>query len=104
MIIWWQMERGCKVMKKVKRGKVSSKDFLKPNGKPIGVFMVSIDNGWVEYVHEVKVPRKLASIYAVYQVIRKALRAKESPGLIRKRHWSGGEVLEMTCGWRLDRK
>ena len=58
---------------------------LKPNGMPVGTFIISIDDGYVEYKYEVTpTPRsKHLCIDSMYKIIRQALRAKKSDGLIR---------------------
>jgi hypothetical protein len=60
---------------------------LKPNGQPTGTFLLSIDDGYVEYVYVLPLRWKAANIDRVYQRIRKALRLREQTGKIRTRHW-----------------
>lgn len=59
---------------------------IKPNGEPTGTFLLSIDDGYVEYTYRLPLRWKRASIDRVYQRIRKALRLREQKGWIRTRH------------------
>ena len=58
----------------------------KPNGEPFGTFMISIDDGYVEYKYRLGVRFKHASIDKVWQRIRKQFRARDTVGEIRTRH------------------
>ena len=46
---------------------------LKPNGKPMGVFVVSIHDGYCEYSYDLK-PGKDCSIWDVWKKISKAFK------------------------------
>jgi hypothetical protein len=61
-----------------------SKQDIKPNGEPMGMFLISIDDGYVEYTYRLPLRMKRASIDKVYQRIRKAFRVREQIGQIRK--------------------
>ena len=63
-----------------------SKSELKPNGKPFGTFLVSIDDGFVEYQYELKLRGRHISILKVWERLRKAYRARQSVGTIRTNH------------------
>jgi len=65
---------------------------LKPNSQPFGTFLLSIDDGYVEYVYVLPLRWKAATIDRVYQRVRKALRLREQPGKIRTRHWKKANV------------
>ena len=57
---------------------------LKPNGQPSGTFLVTIDDGYVEYTYPLRPRSKSWSVHKIYTVIRKAFRVREEEGKIRK--------------------
>lgn len=57
---------------------------LKPNGQPMGTFLLSIDDGFVEYVYPLRPRAKGVSIDCLHKRICKALGAKKCIGEIRK--------------------
>ena len=58
------------------------KKILKPNGLDIGVFVISIDDGYVEYSYHIK-PEESCSISEVHKCICCVLGAKKEEGKIR---------------------
>ena len=63
------------------------KSELKPNGKPFGTFLVSIDDGFVEYQYELKLRGGKHTIHEVWEKLRKAYRVKQSYGHIRTKSY-----------------
>ena len=57
---------------------------LKPNGQPMGTWLISIDDGWVEYRYKVRVSKRMC-IEEVYARIRKMLRCRKEQGELRMR-------------------
>ena len=57
---------------------------LKPNRRPLGEFLISIDDGYVEYTYGVTPRSKHHSIDSLYTQLRRAVRAKKMPGVIRE--------------------
>ena len=57
----------------------------KPNGEEIGVFKISIDDGYVEYTYRLRPRTKTDSINSVYERIRKAFFVKRVLGEIRRK-------------------
>lgn len=56
---------------------------LKPNKQPFGTFVISIDEGYVEYSYPMHIGSH-NSIVNVERKIRRALRCKKVNGFIRK--------------------
>jgi hypothetical protein len=58
---------------------------LKPNKMPLGTFLISIDDGFVEYMYRVK-PKKGSdlSINDIHKSICVILEAKSSRGKVRE--------------------
>lgn len=50
---------------------------IKPNGKPCGTFVISIDDGYVEYSFDMSIS-PTQSINTIAQRIRRAFRAKKT--------------------------
>jgi len=59
------------------------KSFL-PNGQPEGVFIISIDDGYVEYSYPIKIEH--LSIESVHGIICKRFRTKPRKGWHRTSH------------------
>jgi len=57
---------------------------LKANGQPVGTFLVTIDDGFVEYTYPLRPRSKHWSIHKIYTKICKAFRVREEQGAIRK--------------------
>jgi hypothetical protein len=60
-----------------------SKAYRKPNGEAIGTLLISIDDGFVEYVYRVR-PRESMSISDVHDRICVAIRSRRMKGKIRR--------------------
>lgn len=60
---------------------------VKPNGKPFGTFIISIDDGWVEYSFDLSPRRKKICIDDIWQAIRKKYRVKDVRPKERSRHF-----------------
>lgn len=59
---------------------------LKPNGKPMGTFVISIDDGFVEYSFDAVLPDS-ESIAGIWDKIRAATGAPDHKGHIRQKHF-----------------
>jgi hypothetical protein len=62
---------------------------LKANGQPAGTFLITIDDGFVEYTYPLRPRSKHWSIHKIYTTIRKAFRVREEQGTIRKPNVKG---------------
>ena len=61
--------------------KPTSKE-LKPNGMPMNTFLISIDDGWVEYRYKLN-GCKNESICTMYEKIRRIFKSRKDNGEIR---------------------
>ncbi len=57
-----------------------------PSGRKHGVFLISIDDGYVEYSYTMHAGKDL-SIANVHEKIARALNCKRTDGTMRSRHW-----------------
>jgi len=60
---------------------------LKPNGERVGVFFVSIDDGYVEWTYKLKLDANgVNSVGSIWQVLRKAYRVRDVKPVMRMLH------------------
>jgi hypothetical protein len=50
---------------------------IKPNGEPMGTFIISINDGFVEYSYKLPIRNKKAFINSIWQRLRKQYRIKD---------------------------
>ena len=62
--------------------KKKTKTYTKPRGLKLGVFVISIDDGFVEYSYSVK-PKDVGSINEIHKWICRVLGARKTKGKIR---------------------
>lgn len=62
-----------------------SKKDKKPNGKHDGTFVISIDDGYVEYAYDLDISNK-HSIGSVFRKIAKAFKVNAGQGRLRTQH------------------